>query len=125
MIEQNAAGAKDVVTLAVVDGHPVRIQLGHAIRAAGVERRAFDLGNGLHFAKHLRSAGLVEADLGVDQANGFKQVEAANAGDLRGGAGLVKRHAHKALCCQVVNLVGLDFLHQGDAGAQVGQVVFD
>ena len=98
MIEQNAAGPKNVIALAIVDGHPMRIELGHAIGAAGVERCAFNLGNGLHLAKHLGSAGLVEADLRVDQANGFQQVEAANAGDLRGGAGLVKGHADKTLC---------------------------
>ena len=125
MVEQNTARAKDVVALSVVDGHPVRIELGHAVRAAGVERRAFNLGNGLHLAKHLGRTGLVEADLGVDQANGFKHVEAANAGDLRGGAGLVKRHAHKALSSQVVDFVGLHLLHQRNAGTQVGQVIFN
>ncbi len=125
MVEQDAAGAKDVVALAVVHRHPVRIEFGHAIGAARVERCAFNLRNGLHLAKHLGGAGLVKADLGVDQANGFEQVEAANAGDLRGGAGLVKGHAHKALCSQVVNFAGLDLLHKGNAGAQVCQVVFD
>ncbi len=103
----------------------MRIQLGHTIGAAGIERRAFNLGNGLHHAKHLRGAGLVKTYLGVDQANGFKQIEAANAGDLRGGGRLIKRHAHKALSGQVVYFGGLHLLHHGDARAQVGQVVFD
>ncbi len=125
VVEQDAARAKDVVALSVVDGHPVRIELGHAIRAAGVERCAFDLWDRLHFAKHLRRAGLVEADLGVDQSDGFEQVKAANAGDLRSGAGLVKRHAHKALRSQVVDFARLNLLHQGNAGAQIGQIVFD
>lgn len=38
---------------------------------------------------------------------------------------LVKRHAHKALRGQVVYLVGWIFFHYGNAGAQIGQVVFD
>ncbi len=64
-------------------------------------------------------------NLELDQTNGFEQVEAANTSDLCCSAGLVKRHAHKALGSQVVDLVGLDLLHQGHAGAQVSQVVFD
>ncbi len=125
MVEQNTAAAKDVVTLAVVDRHPMRIQLGHAVRAAGVEGCALNLGNGLHLAKHLGGAGLVKTNLGVNQANGFEQVEATNASDLRSGVGLVKRHAHKALRSQIVDLVRLNSLHHSYAGAQIGQVVFD
>ena len=125
MVEQDAAGAKNVVALAVVHGHPVGVELGHAVGAARVKRRGFFLRNGLHFAKHFRGAGLVEADFRVHQANGFEQVQCTQASDLCGGAGLLKAHAHKALRGQVVNLGGLHLLHQGDAGAQVGEVVFD
>lgn len=56
-------------------------------------------------AKHLGGAGLVKADFGVVQANNFEQIECAHARDLRRGAGLVKRHVHKALRGQVINLV--------------------
>lgn len=68
MVEQDAATAEDVVTLAVVYRHPVRIQLGHAIRAARVEWRRFVLWNRLHLAEHLGGGGLVEANLRIDDA---------------------------------------------------------
>ncbi len=124
MIEQNAAATKNAVALAIVHRHPMRVELGHAIRAARAKRRVFHLGNRLHLAKHLRGAGLVEANLGIDQANRLQQVQCANAGDLRRDDGLVEAHAHEALRGQVVDLVWLHFLHQRNAAAQVCQVVF-
>ena len=125
VVEQNAAAAKNVVALAVVHRHPVGIQLGHTIGAARVERGRFLLRNRLHLAKHLRGGRLVEANLAVHQANGFQQIQRTHTGDLGRGAGLVKTHTHKTLRCQVVDLVGLHLLHHGNAGAQVGQVIFD
>lgn len=68
---------------------------------------------------------MVEADFGVHQPDGFEQVQRAHSRNLRGGAGLLKADADKALCGEVVNFIGLGFLHQGDAGAQVGEVVLD
>jgi hypothetical protein len=42
---------------------------------------------------------------------------------LGGGAGLVKRHVHKALLSQVVDFAGLSFFHHSNARPQVGLVV--
>jgi len=125
VVEQDAAGTEDVVTFAVVHRDPVRVELGHAIRAARVERRLFDLRDGLYLAEHFRGRRLVEADLRIDQADRFQQVERAHAGDLCGGGGLFEAHAHEALRGQVVDLVRLDLLHHRDGGAQVGEVVLD
>ncbi len=76
-------GTEDAIALAVIDRHPVRVQLGHAIRAARVERGVLDLRDGLHLAEHFRGRRLVEADLRVDQADGLEQVDRAQAGDRR------------------------------------------
>ena len=122
MVEQNAAAAEDAVALAVVHRHPVRIQLGHAIGAARVEGRVFHLRNGLHLAEHFRCAGLVEANFGVDDANGLQQVQRADAGDLRRGVGLVKGHTNEALRGEVVHLHGFTGLQQAHGRAHVGKV---
>ena len=44
---------------------------------------------------------------------------------MGGGGGLLEAHADKALRGQVVDLVGLHFLHQRNGGTLVGQVVFN
>ena len=125
VVEQDATGAKNTVAFAVVDRHPVRIQLGHTVGTARVERGGFFLRNGLHFAKHLRGAGLVEADFGIDETHCFQQVQSADAGNVGGGGGLLKTDADKALRRQVVDFIGLDFLHQGNTGPLIGQVVLN
>ena len=66
VVEQDATRAKDVVTLSVVNRHPVGIQLSHAVGASRVERRGFNLRDGLHLAKHLGGAGLIKTNLGID-----------------------------------------------------------
>ena len=103
MVKQDAAGRKNVIAFAVIDRHPVRIQLGHAVRAAWIKGRRFNLRNRLHLAKHFRGTGLIKLDLWIDDANRFKQVHWANARDLGGGEGLFKRHPHKTLRSEVID----------------------
>ena len=55
----------------------------------------------------------------------FQQVQRADAGDFGGRQRLIEGHADEALRGQVVDFVGLRALQQADAGAEVGQVVFD
>ncbi|VWX60507.1 conserved hypothetical protein [Burkholderiales bacterium 8X] len=125
VVEEDAAAAEDVVAFPVVDGHPVREQLGDAVGAARIEGGFLDLRNGLHLAEHLGGGGLVEADIGVGETDGLEQVQGAHRGDLGGGVGLVEADADEALGCQVVHLVRLGLFHEGQRTAQVGQVVFD
>lgn len=125
VVEQDAAAAEDAVALAVIHRHPMGIQLGHAIRAAGIEGRVFHLRNGLYLAEHLRGAGLVEADLRVDDADGLQQVQRPNTGDLRRGVRLVEADADEALSREVVDLRGTRALQQTNGRPQVRQVVFD
>ena len=79
MVEQDAAAAKDAVGLTVVDGNPVRVQLGNAVGTARIERRVLLLRHGLHLAEHLRRGCLVEPDLGIDDADRLQQVKCADA----------------------------------------------
>ena len=82
MIEQNAATAENVITLAVIDRHPVRVQLGCTIGAARVERCGFVLRHCLHFAKHFRGGRLVKSDSLVHDADCFQQIDRAQPGNL-------------------------------------------
>ena len=115
MIEQNTAAAKNAIALAIVHSHPVRIELGHTVGAAGIKRGFFNLWNSLHLAKHFRGAGLVKANFGIDQPNGFQQVQGTQACNLCRGRGLIKTHTHKTLRSQVVDFLGAYFLNQSNA----------
>ena len=125
MVEQDAAAAEDVIGLAVIDGHPVRVKLGHTIGAARVERRALALRDFLHLAEHFGRGCLVEANLRIDDADRFQQVERAQAGDLRSGGRLVERDTDEALRRVVVDFGRAGRLQQADAGPEVGQVILD
>src|SRR5207248_228443 len=98
-----AAGVQ-AVGLAVVDGDPVAVDLGHAIRAARIERRRLALRRLHHLAEHLAGAGLVEADLGVDYADGVEDARHAESRRLAREHGLAPRRLHERLRSQVVDL---------------------
>ncbi len=104
VVEQDARRGVQPVALAVVDGDPVAVDLRHAVGAARVERRRLALGHLLHLAEHLRRAGLVEADLGVDQADGIEHPRHPQCGRLARQHGLGEAGLHEGLGRQVVDL---------------------
>ncbi len=114
MIEQNAAAAKDLIRLAVIDGHPVCIQLGHTVRAARIKRRIFHLRHRLHLAEHFRSRGLIKTYARVHDAYRFEHIDRTDAGDFRSGDGLIERDADKTLCSEVIYFSGAAHLQQAD-----------
>lgn len=124
VVEEDAGDGEQVVALAVVDGDPVAVDLGDAVGAAGVEGGVLDLGDGLDLAEHLGGAGLVEAGLGADLAQGVQHARDADAGELARQHGLVPGGAHEALGRQVVDLVGpglFQRLHQALGVQQVAR----
>ncbi|GBH23845.1 hypothetical protein BvRS1_08940 [Burkholderia vietnamiensis] len=125
VIEQDAAAAEQPVRLAIVDRHPVRVQLRDAVRAARVKRGRFRLRNRLHLAEHLGRRRLIEARFRAHHADRLEQVQRADAGHLGGRRGLIERHADEALRGQVVQLVRLRAFEQPQARAGLGQIVFD
>src|SRR5664280_2570030 len=94
----------EVVALAIVDGDPVPVDLCHPVGAAGVERGRLDLGDLEDLAEHLRGARLVEADLGVDRADGVEHPGHAERRGLTGEDRLAPRRLHERLGGQVVDL---------------------
>src|SRR5205085_747536 len=66
VIEQNAAARINAVAFAVVDGDPMAVRLGDAIRAARPKRSSLRLRRFLHLAEHLAARRLIKADRRID-----------------------------------------------------------
>ena len=126
MVEEDAAGGVEAVALAVVDGDPVAVELGHAVGAPRVERRRLLLRRLHHLAVHLGAGGLVEADLlarvVLHVTNRLEQAERAHGGDVGGVGRLVEAHADVALGGEVVDLLRADLTDQSDQTVAVRQV---
>ena len=91
--------------LAIVDGDPVAIELGHAVGAARVERRVLVLALGLDQAEHLAGGSLVEARFRAERriASSRWVTPTVDAGGHR----LVPGSPDEALCRRVVDLLRL------------------
>ena len=113
MVKQNAVAGIHAVGLAVVHHYPVGVELGHGVGAAGVEGRGLFLGGFLHQAVELAGAGLVEPGfvLQAQNANGLEQAQGAQGVNVGGVFRAFEAYGHVALRAQVVDLVGLGFLH--------------
>ena len=126
VVEKNPTGAVNAVALPVVDGDPVGVELGHAIRATGIEGRGLRLRRFHHLAVHLRAGGLVEADLGADSvltvADRLQQPEGAHGGHVGRVGGLVETDPHVALGREVVDLRRPDLADQTGEPVAVGHV---
>ena len=121
VVEQDPGDREQVVGLAVVDRHPVRVELRGAVRRPRVERRALVL-RGRRRAEHLRGRGLVVAAVDPGRADRLEQPQRAGAV----GRGGVLRHLEGdldvALRAEVVDLVRLDLVDQVDQADAVGEV---
>ena len=124
MVEQNARAGVDAVTLAVIDRDPVGVELGDAIGAAGIEGSGFLLGDLLHQAVQLASAGLVDAGfLGEAQhPHGLENAQRTQRITVGGVFRCLEAHRHMALGAQVVDLIGLHLLDDPDQVGAVGEV---
>ena len=79
MIEEDTRAGKHLVALTEIHCDPVPIELGYPIGAPGIEWRLLILWHRLHFAKHLRGAGLIEADWPICQPYSLKHTGNAKA----------------------------------------------
>ena len=107
------------VRLAIVLHGPERVEFRHAVRGARVERRRLLLRHLLHLAVQLARGRLVEARLHAREANRLQQAHRAERVHVARELGRVERHAHMALCRQIVHLVRIDLV---DDPHQVGAI---
>ncbi len=124
VVEQDAVAGVHAVRLAVVDGDPVGVELGHRVRAARVERRRLALRGLLHEAVELAGAGLVEAAVALqaEQADRLEQSQRAQRVDVGGVLRALEADRDMAHRAEVVDLVGAHLLHDADQVGAVGEV---
>ena len=135
VVEQDPGHRVHAVGLAVVLGQEMPVGLGHAVRAARVERGLLGLRGLTDLAEHLRRRRLVEADLPVTRGarradpaahpDRFQHPEHAQPGHLAGQLGLLPGHGHVGDRGQVVDLVRLHPFHRRDQAALIEQVTAD
>ncbi len=124
VVEQDAVAGIHAICLAVVDGDPVGIELGHRIGAARVEGGGLFLRDLLHQPIQLGGGGLVEAGFlfQPQDADGFENPQGAERVGVGGVFRLFEAHRDMALRGQVVDFVRPHLLDDADQAAGVGQV---
>ncbi len=121
VVEQDPVHREHPVGLAVVAGHPVGVDLGRAVGAAGPEGGVLVLRR-RGGPEHLRGTGLVVAALQADHPDRFEQAGAAHPRGHPGELGLVEGDSDVALSGEVVDLGRLHPLEQGHQPGAVGEV---
>ena len=124
MVEEDAVTGENIVSFAVVNANPIGVKLGAGIRRARIKRRFFRLGNFLHQAVQLGSGGLIKfgAFLHAQNADGLQKAQGAQGIHIGSVFGAVEGNLHMALRREVINFVGLHFLHQADEVGGVGEI---
>ena len=72
VVDKHPRAGVQAVALAIVDGDPVAVDLGHSIWASGMEGCGFGLGDLVDLAEHFAGTCLVETDIRVDEADGVE-----------------------------------------------------
>ena len=124
VIEKDAGAAEHIVGLAIFFHDPEAVKLGHSIGTIGMERGIFVLGNFFYLAIELGSRGLIDTAglLQMAGAHSLEHAEYTSGIDISREFRRVETDLHMALGCQVVYLVGTDFVHDLDYGHGVTQV---
>ena len=124
MVEKDAVAGVDAISLAVVDGDPVGVELGNGVGAARVEGGGFLLGDFLDETEEFRGAGLVEAGFlfQVKNADGLQDAQGAQRVGVGGVFGLFKADGDVTLRGEVVDFVRLGLLDDADEAGAVGHV---
>ena len=124
MVEEDAVAGVHAVRLAVVLDNPKRVQLRHAIGAARIEGGGLRLRLFLRQAVELGGAGLVEFDrlLHAEDADGFEDAKGAKRVRVGGVLWRFKADLDMTLGGEVVDLIGLNLLHDADEVGAVHEV---
>ena len=120
MVEQNSVAGVHAISLAVIHRDPVGIQLGHRVRAAGIEGRRLLLRRFLHQPEQLGCRSLVKTALFLQaqDAHGLQNAQRPQRVRVGGVFGLLETHRHMRLGGEIVDFVGQHLLDDaGQAGA--------
>ena len=124
MIEQNAVAGKHSIGLPIINRCPVCVQFGAGIRRPGIKWGEFRLGRFLHLAIEFRSGSLVETGFffQTEYADSLQHAQCANCIHFGCVFRRLERYTHVALCSQIVNLIGLNFLGDADETGGIRQI---
>ena len=124
VVEEDSVAGEDAVGLTVVDADPEGVHLGDGVGRARVERGCLALRDLLDEAVELRRGGLIELGLlfEAEDADGFEEAKGAHGVGVGGVLGLLEGDLDVRLRAEVIDLVGLDLLHDVDERRGVGQV---
>ena len=124
VIEKDTVYGKHTITFAVVLCNPEAVLFGYSVRAAGIERSCFRLGDFLYFTVKFRSGGLVNLCLFLhaEDADSFQHTQRADGICLCGVFRYVERYFYMALCSEVIYFVRLYLLDDADQRAAVRHV---
>src|SRR6478672_10088898 len=112
VVEKNSAGGEQVVRLAIINSHPMRVYLCRPIRAARIKWRGLSLRHFLNFSKHLGATSLIKLGFDSRLTNCFQNSSSAQGRYIARIFRNIKAHAHVALRRQMVDLVGLDAIEK-------------
>jgi len=121
VVEENSVAGEKAVALAVISDHPVGVDFGGAVGAAGVEGRGFILGRGRR-PEHLAARGLVKAGFDAAPAEGLEEARRSQRSDVPGVFGEVEAHADVALGAEMVDLIGPEVVDEIGHLLGIGQV---
>ena len=122
MVEQDAVTGKETIALTIVHGNPVSVDFRHAIGTARIEWGGFSLRDLLRLAIHLRTARLIELCLDSCLADSLQNPQCAKPRHVPSVFGDVKTDAHMALCCEMIDFIGLDAVEQFDKTRRVSGI---
>src|SRR6266550_1007064 len=106
----------------IVNGGPVRKQLGNAVRATRIKRRAFILSVSLYETEHLAGRSLVEARLSIVNPDRLEYIQGAYAGHVRREQWLTPGRRDEALGSQVVDFVRRARFQRAQDGGDVDEI---
>jgi len=121
MIEQDAVGSVEMISLAINPRHPVRVNLRRGVRTAWLKTRCFALRRRSR-AKHFRTRRLVKTGFRAAAANRFEEPHRAEASDVARVFGNIKADLYVALRGEVVKFVRRKTVNQTQDPFRAGQV---
>src|SRR5262245_38075397 len=114
MVKQNTVAGKDSVAFAIINSHPVSIDLRGPIGTAWIKRRRLALRHLLNLTVHLRTARLIELRLQPSLSNRLQNSYGPHASYIPRVFRDVETHPHMSLRRQVVNFIRLNSIEQFD-----------
>src|SRR3989338_7877538 len=108
MVKKNTITGEHTISLTVVDGHPISVDLGGRVRTARAKRRLFILRTLCRVPEHLRAGGLIESRLYPRITDGLQKTGRPDSDRFGRIFRDLKTDLHVALRSKIIYFIGLD-----------------